>query len=277
MSNKVYDYVTQRILKEMDKGVIPWKKPWFTRKCNFKSRRNYHGVNLLLLKKPGEYLTWNQVQKLEGKVKKGSKSHMVTFWKMLEKKEKEENKKGNIEEKTKKIPLLRYYKVFHISDIEGINSKLENKEIEPVKKAEQIINNYSNKPKINLELSCKATYNPKKDIVNCPKKEQFDNKEQYYGTLFHELIHSSGHTKRLDRFDHEKLAAFGSENYSFEELIAEIGSSMLLSECGMDLDKTVKNTASYIKNWSEKLKNNRTMIVKAAGKAQKAVKHILEK
>lgn len=273
MANKVYDYVTQRILEELEKGVIPWKKPWFTTKVNYVSRRPYHGINLLLLPEPGEYLTFNQVNKLGGKIKKGSNSHMVTFFKILEKEER--NDKGELETKTKKIPLLRYYRVFHLDDVEGIDSKLEEPEgIDTDQKAEEIINNYQNKPKIEIKKSDRAYYSPVKDRVVCPDKKQYKIKEQYYGTLFHELVHSTGHKRRLNRFDTENLAAFGSKTYSFEELIAEIGSSMLLSKSGMDLNKTVKNSASYIKGWSEKLKNNRTMIVQAAGKAQKAAEHI---
>jgi len=273
--SKVYCYVTQWILEEMEKGVIPWKKPWFTKKCNYKSRRNYHGINLLLLKKPGEYLTYNQIQELDGSIKKGSKANKITFWKLIEVKEEEKNENGKKEEKVKEIPLIRYYNVFHIDDVKGLESKLENKEIKPVEKAEEILNNYEDKPEIEFKMSSRAYYNHAKDKLVCPKKSQFDTKEEYYGTLFHELIHSTGYKTRLNRFKNEDKVAFGNENYSFEELVAEIGSSMLLSECNMELDKTIKNTASYIKGWSDKLKDNEKMIVKAANKAQKAVEYIL--
>lgn len=271
--NKVYGYVTERILEELEKGVIPWRRKWFTKKINYVSRKSYSGVNLLLLEKPGEYLTFNQVKKLNGKIKKGSKSSMVIYFKILEKNTGEKTPEGKDE--IEKIPMLRYYKVFHIDDVEGIESKLENKEIKDINTAENYLKPYDENLKINIQTSERAYYSPSKDLIVVPKKEQYKNTEEFYSTSFHELIHSTGHKSRLDRI--KKDASFGSEDYSKEELIAEIGSAMLASNANLDIEKTISNSASYIKSWMKVLKEDKTLIVSASSKANKAVEYIEER
>lgn len=270
--NRVYNFVTQRIVRELEKGTVPWKKPWFTKKVNYISRRPYHGINLVLLDSPGEYLTWNQVQKQGGRVKKGSSSYMVTFYKMVEKTE--ENEDG--EPETVAYPVLRYYRIFHLDDVKGIKSKFELTPISTNGQAAKIANEYRLLSGLQVKhvKSDKAYWSPSKDIVLMPVKNQFDSMEGYYSTLFHELIHSTAHESRLDRnHSTNKL----SSDYSQEELVAEIGATMLLSHAGLDIEKTVKNTASYVKGWLQRLKGDRTLIVRAASRAQKAVDYILAK
>lgn len=274
----VYQIITERIIKKLEEGVIPWRKPWKGEKINYVSRKPYRGINLFLLDRPGEYLTWNQINKLGGKVKKGAKSEIVVFYKPLEKiEEREDVKTGEIKEVKRIIPLLRYYRVFHIEDIEGIESKLNyNENINPLEEGEKIINGY--KDKLNgfeIRLNDRAYYSITEDKIVVPELKQFDNPAKYYSTVFHEMAHSTGYWTRLKRFKPGEGHLFGSESYSKEELIAEIASCMLCSIAGIETEDSFENSASYIASWLKVLKNDKRLIVQASNEAQKAVDYIL--
>lgn len=264
--NKIYQIVTERILNKLKEGVVPWRKPWDAHPAvNWVSQKAYQGVNTLLLE-PGEYATFNQVSKAGGKVMKGSKSHLVVFWKMLE----IENEEG--EEET--IPYLRYYNVFEINtQCQGLVSKRpKRQDHHPITEAEKIVKEYEDPPTLQ-HAPGRAFYRPSEDMVSLPEPSDFHSTFNYYSTLFHELIHSTGHSKRLNR---EAVArdqiCFGDHLYSKEELVAEIGAAMLCGVCGMD--NTIDNSAAYINTWAEKLSEDPKLIVHAASKAQKAADYI---
>lgn len=268
-NNKVYDYVTDFIIAELEKGQIPWRKPWqsyLSPAINYVSRKPYRGINTILLPYSGEYLTFKQVTELKGNVKKGEKSHMVIFFKMLERTDKESG-----EEVT--IPMLRYYKVFHISQCEGIESKLDLakplNDHERLLQAENLVSMYKDKPEI-IDAG-EAWYRPSTDVVGVPEIGRFANVEEYYSTLYHELVHSTGHEKRCAR---EMKTHFGSNSYSREELIAEIGASFLCTFANIE-HATIQNSTSYIKGWLKQLKEDNSLIVKASSKAQEAVDYIM--
>lgn len=273
----VYQMVTERIIAELEKGVIPWEKPWTGVRAgafNRVSKRPYSLLNQMLLKHTGEYATFKQWSELGGKIKKGEKSEIIVFWKITEI---EEENKDN--EKVKKnIAILRYYNVFHISQVEGVKP-LESPfpEVEPIEEADRIINDYVTREHIDFTecASNDAYYNPLSDCVVVPMKEQYKLINEYYSTTFHELTHTTGHKDRLDRLENEAIAAFGSENYSKEELVAELGSSYIMNFLGIETIKTFRNSARYIKNWLQVLKNDNKFIVSAASKAEKAVNFIL--
>ena len=267
MKKSVYEIVTERILELLAAGVVPWRRPWVVSGAvNWISQLPYRGINTLLLP-PGEYATYKQITEAGGSVK-GAKSQIVVFWRWLEK---EDADTGEAE----KIPMLRYYRVFDIKDCKGIKSK--RKEVsfdhDPIAEAEAIVDGYADAPPIGF-ASGRAYYMPSPDRVSVPPIQDYPKAEEYYSTLFHELIHSSGHQSRLNRPGIEEYAAFGDENYSKEELIAEIGAAMLCATCGID-NSTIENSAAYIQSWHRKLKNDPTLIVKAAGQAQKATDYIL--
>lgn len=276
--NNVYQYVTERIISELQQGRIPWRKNWKGQKAiNYITRKEYRGINLLLLPYPGEYLTFKQVQNVGGCVKKGEKSHMVVYYNWYSKEVEEDG-----EVKTVNIPVLRYYNVFHISQCEGIESKLDifktENENDIITEAEKIINDYITREGINYNIilgSDRAYYNPTNDEVIMPDIKQFDKAESYYSTAFHELIHSTGHNNRLDRFSKQKSHKFGSKDYSREELIAEIGAAYLNNIVGIDNNSVFKNNVAYIQGWLNALKNDVRLITIAAGQAQKAVNYIL--
>jgi antirestriction protein ArdC len=282
VANKVdvYELVTNRILEQMEKGICPWQKPWhggLEGAISYTTGRPYSLLNQFLLGKEGEYLTFKQVQTLGGKVKKGAKAQMVVFFKQYPISEEVLNDKGEKETKTHFIPLLRYYMVFHIDDCEGIQSKLGDKPVctlSPVESAEKVVNDYFSREscKLNVKLSDKAYYCPSTDEVVVPQLDQYDSADEYYSTTLHEMTHSTGHSSRLNR---DLGNFFGSDPYAKEELIAEIGAAFLTNKCGLDSEKAFKNSVAYLQSWSKRFKQDKRLIVSAAGKAQKAVEFIL--
>lgn len=274
----VYQAITDRIIAQLEKGEIPWKKPWSgVREGAFNrvSKKPYSLLNQMILEHDGEYATFKQWTDLGGKVRKGAKSEIVVFWKIIEKTE----TKSNGEEIKTSIPYLRYINVFHISQIEGVEplEKMVTTH-EPIKEAEKIKDDYSEREHFLIKetISNKAFYSPTQDFIQVPCKEQYENIMEFYSTLFHEMIHSTGHHSRLARFNEEsKLVAFGSEDYSKEELVAEIGSATLMNMIGIETIKTFKNSAAYIQSWLRVLKNDNRFIVSASSKAEKAVKYII--
>ena len=278
----VYGIVTEKILKALEEGTVPWQKPWIgsEKAVNYVTRKPYKGINTLLLDQPGEYLTFKQCTTLGGKVKKGEKAQMIVFFTFSEHKEKDANGEDNIT----KFPVLKYYNVFHLSQCEGIESKLEppSPEADPLAEGENIINEYVTRSGVGFEAvkgSDRAFYRPSEDRVVVPHISQYKLVEEYYSTTFHELTHSTGHSSRLKRFGEKNdgVAAFGDEVYSKEELIAEIGSSMLMSIAGIERPETFQNSASYLQSWLNVLKGDKRLIVTAANAAQKAVDLILGK
>ena len=228
----------------------------------------------MLLKHTGEYATFKQWSELGGKIKKGEKSEIIVFWKITEIEEENEDN-----EKVKKnIAILRYYNVFHISQVEGVKPlKSPFPEVEPIEEADRIINDYVAREHIDFTecASNKAYYSPSRDCVVVPMKEQYKLINEYYSTTFHELTHSTGHKTRLDRLESGAVAAFGTETYSKEELVAEIGSASIMNLLGIETTKTFRNSAAYIQSWIKVLKNDNKFIVSAASKAEKAVNFIL--
>lgn len=279
--------VTDRIIEKLQSGIIPWHQPWFGVKGNtdgmaisYTSRRANSMLNQWLLGEPGEYLTFNQIKELGGQVKKGEKSKFVVFYTRAEYKVKDE-KTG--EETIATYPLLRYYNVWHLSQTTGISSKIDasKPEEKPAMdaNADAVIFAYlmretslkfeNNKP------SEKAYYSPSLDKVVVPMPEQYKQIAEYYSTTFHELTHSTMKKSRCDREETMGGAFFGSETYSREELVAEIGSAMLCTVTGVGTEKSITNSAGYIQSWMKSLKNDPKMIVWASSRAEKAAKYIL--
>lgn len=280
MTKSVYEMVTERIIEQLEKGVIPWEKPWTGIRSgayNRISKKSYSLLNQMLLKHKGEYATFKQWQDLGGHVRKGEKSEIVVFWKIQPIEEEKEDGTKEV----KQIPLLRYFNVFHISQVDGVEplSKDALNEIEPIEKAESILYSYWTKENITVEhvAGDKAYYSPSLDMIHLPLFEQFISANEYYSTAFHESIHSTMKESRCDRAEDRKgkLVAFGSNEYSKEELVAEIGSASLMNIIGIETNKSFRNSSAYIQNWLSVLKNDVKFIVSASSKAEKAVDYIL--
>ena len=233
----------------------------------------YSLLNQMLLQRPGEYITFKQCQEAGGKVKKGAKSSMVVFWKWIEEKDPDT-------EEVKQIPLLRYYNVFHIDQCEGISAKHTTETAFPdgastVETAQEIIYDYLGREGVKLvhQEGDRAFYRPSTDEIVLPIRKQFVSTAEYYSTVFHEMTHSTGHPSRLNRLKH--AAFFGGEEYSKEELVAEIASCALVNHCSLETSTSLRNNAAYIQNWLGVLRGDKRFIVGAAGKAEKAVNMIL--
>lgn len=278
MSTNVYQMVTDRIIAELEKSSIPWKRPWTganTRAYNRISNKPYSLLNQILLGRDGEWATFKQWTDLGGHIRKGEKSSFVVFWKI----QPYEDINADGEKVVKQIPLLRYYNVFHISQVDGVEpkNKPELKEVEPIEAAETIKESYKEREHIRIieTITNGAGYDPVMDYIQVPCRKQYTDANEFYSTLFHEMVHSTGHKTRLDRLTSEDNLHFGSETYSKEELCAELGSAMLLNQIGIETPQTFKNSAGYIQGWLQRLRNDNKFIVSAASKAEKAVNFIL--
>jgi antirestriction protein ArdC len=272
----VYEVVTEQVIKQLESGVAPWRKPWRTEMpCNLLSQKPYRGLNVFMLASQGYasryWLTFNQANKLGGHVKKGEHSSLVTFWHIGEEKIKADGSK------TQPF-LLRYYRVFNLCQTEGIAEKLglgqSSRPVASIEQCEAIVAGMPNAPR--REQSSAAWYRPSSDTVGMPSRGLFSSAEEYYSTLFHELSHSTGHASRIGRDGIEILNTFGSESYSKEELIAEMGAAMLCGVAGI-APATLQNSAAYLKTWIERLKSDSRLLVSAASAAQKASDYILAK
>ncbi|MCX6232932.1 MAG: zincin-like metallopeptidase domain-containing protein [Bacteroidetes bacterium] len=272
----VYAIVTNRIIEHLEKGVVPWHKTWTEAGLpqNLITGKKYRGINVWLLSalnyNQNYFLTFNQVQDLGGSVKKGEKSHEVIFWKWIEKENEETKEK-------ERIPMLKYYRVFNISQCEGIPLEKIPKPIEhnnnPIECCEKVIDEMPKRPNIQHKEQ-QAYYNRLNDYVNMPKIENFEKSEDYYGALFHELVHSTGHGERLNRKELLESKGMKTDKYAIEELTAEMGASYLKSHAGIPIEE-LENNASYIQGWLEHLKNDKKFIVYASSQAQKATDYIL--
>lgn len=269
----VYETVTNQIIEQLEKGVVPWQKSWKTPiPKNIVSKKPYRGINLLVLGlspfSSAYWATFRQIKKMGGSVRKGEKSTRVYYvnWVKVE-----DRRTGD----EKEVPFLKQYCVFNIAQTEGLEIEEENHgaPVSPMEKCEQILSVMPNMPVIDLMGGGRAYYHPATDSIHLPSLSAFQSAEAYYGTLFHELVHSTGHAKRLAREGIVASNGFGSEVYSKEELIAELGASFLCSE-GDIIGKTIDASASYIAGWLKALKNDKKLIVVAAAQAQRAVDYI---
>ena len=269
----IYAGVTSRIIDQMEQGIIPWQKPWIAsgQAISHSTGKPYSLLNQMILGKPGEYITFKQCQQEGGKVRKGEKAQMVVFWKFIEQEDKETHEK-------KQVPFLRYYSVFHIDQCEGLAAKHTKplaQTANPDETAERIIYDYLSREGVTLkhQEGDRAFYQPSSDSITLPLLAQFAETAEYYSTAFHELTHSTGHASRLKRL--EKTAFFGTEAYSKEELVAEIGAATLVNAAGLETATSFRNSAAYIQNWLKVLRDDKKFIVSASGKAEKAVALIL--
>lgn len=282
MSRDIYGEITEAILSELDKGTVPWRKPWthwgdsFGQR-NLQSGKAYRGINQILTSMRANAEGWDKpfwttfkaCQKAGGKVRKGEKGQLVTFWKNVEVEDKDTGEK-------RKVFLLRHYIVFNVAQTEGLSvpesEPVESEPVPAIDTAEEVIRAMVNPPSIGNGGN-RAFYIPARDHVQLPERDQFDNAHSYYHTAFHELAHSTGHAKRLGRDGIMEVHRFGDEDYSREELIAELGASMVAGVTGIDPD--IPQSAAYVDGWRKVLKGDKKLIVQAAGKAQKAADRIL--
>lgn len=281
----VYSIVTERILTSLEAGIIPWHRPWITvgnGAYNQMTGHRYSILNQMLLNHgPGPYATFRQWAAAGHTLREGAKSDIVVFFKWPEAPKDDENTEENQEKQTVRRPVLRYYRVFHASQVDGevqpYYPEAELYDTEPCEEAERLFYSYVKREGIRLEeeLSNEAYYSPATDTIHIPSIRQYEQAAEYYSTVYHEVVHSAEF--RLNRSGLQDVH-FASETYSFKELIAEIGSACILNSLGIETQGTIQNSTAYIQGWCRQLneKNNRKWIVQATVQAEKAVKFILK-
>lgn len=277
MKKELAQEITDKFIKQLREGTVPWRKPWTSSGLlphNYFSRRPYRGINSLLLGIVGmeqgylspAWTTYKAAAERGAQVRKGEKGTRVVFWKIMDVEDK------NTPEKMIKIPMARMYTVFNTDQIDGIDYVAP--EFEPIEVRDalkQVVSNYPNPPSITHTVSDQAFYTPSTDAITLPLLEQFHDERAYAETVLHECVHSTGHTSRLNRFENNKVGCRG--DYAKEELVAEIGASMLMQYVGIEPE--MPQMASYVASWLRALENDETLIIKAAQAAQKAMDHII--
>jgi antirestriction protein ArdC len=290
-NNKVYEIVTNNILAEIDKGVAPWRIPWKKRAGgslprSMSTRKPYRGINVFLLGLQGMAMgyqsnwwgTYKHISELGGQVRKDEHGTLIIFWTSGVKKDKLD-KNG----KPERYFMLRYYKVFCADQADGLPERFyapKEDEVtfdpsEAQAAAEAVVQAYL---AANASLTfthanpARAYYSPTQDLVNVPSISEHYVADEYYSTTFHEFAHSTGHESRLVRPNMGQPHVFGDEEYSKEELVAELASSFLQGTVG--IESTVQSSAAYLKHWAEVLKGDPKLIVQAAAQAQRAADYV---
>ncbi len=271
---KPYEIIVDQILDKIESWTLPWQKPWiWWTPCNYETQTEYRWINKLLLLfddfKDKRYLTPKQIFKLWGVIKKWEKATKVIFWKYPN-----EDNEGSedIIKKKSSYPIIKYYNIFNIEQIEWIELKPKKKlDIEErYNKAQTLLEKYKDKPTI-IEWP-NACYKTMLDVIEIPNLHKFKTVDEYYSTLFHELIHSTWSKNRLNRFWDNVLNYWNNE-YSFEELVAEIWAMFLCQEVWI-IQKTRDNSIAYIKWWLEYLSKNKKDIIYASSLSQIAFDYI---
>lgn len=292
----VYEKITGEFIELIESGVelnAEEEYSFTSIPTNFASKKHYQGVNFVLLSifmmikrfNCGYFMTFNQIQKLGGKVKKGAKSIPVIYYNLIYKdKDGKTLPAARVKSMTKEelkaydtIPFVKYTRVFNFSQTEGIDINADTSEIDDILSCDAIIESFSNMPDLR-EDSLQPYYNAKKDYINMPGKNLFSKPEYYYSTMFHEMIHSTGHADRLNRDTLVKSfneAGIAKQEYSKEELVAEFGAAMLCSLSGIASSQLKINSANYLKQYLTDLKNDSKFLFDASKMAQSAVNYIL--
>jgi antirestriction protein ArdC len=274
----VYEVVTNRIVELLEQGTVPWRRPWSTANNeprNLISGKPYRGINALLLASIGFqspwFLTYRQAVQRGGNVTRGAKGFPVIFWKWSDNDEESEPGEGQ----PRRRVVLRYFTVFSSEQCEGIETPAMApvQAFEPIAECERIVREMPHPPRIE-HGGAQAFYRPSTDTITLPRPEQFESRELYYSTLWHETIHATGSSTRLARKGITDGAMFGDHLYSSEELVAECGAAFLCGTAGIEA-ATLKDSTAYLANWIKVLKGDARLIVTAAAQAQRAADLVL--
>ncbi|MGR3807753.1 ArdC family protein [Pasteurella testudinis] len=294
----LYQQVTDDIIEALESGVMPWIKPWNDAEAerialrlpyNGESGRHYSGINILLLWaaqikhgfKQAKWLTFNGIAHLGGTIRKGEKSTRIILYRPMETEEKDTE--GNVifdengEAKIRQYAVIRGIPVFNIEQCDGIEPHLGSTE-QPIideSDAMTLINTLPKKMGVSLFLrpQGKAFYSPSRDCIVMPEVCQFEEIDRYYATLLHESAHASGHSSRLNRIGITNNDGFGSSNYAFEELIAELTSAFMCAHVGID---NISQNAAYLNSWIKTLKSDKKAIFRATSQARTATDYLMQ-
>lgn len=283
----VYQRITDFVIEQLEKGQVLWQKGWST--CglpkNIVSGKQYRGWNIFLLNfitlfyeyKTPFFITYKQAMEMGGSIRRGQKGYNVIWWATIEDKSKSIEVNGEQEYLSYRAP--KFHTVFNIDQTHGIEFPKVAASVRSItskiRACDHVIEGMPDKPQI-THAGDKAFYSKASDTICLPAVERFHSDETYYKTLFHELAHSTGHTKRLNRKELMESDGFAGERYSKEELTAELTASFLCAICEIE-QQTIINSAAYIGSWLKVLQDDKRLILKAATQAQAAADYILNK
>lgn len=276
----IYSSVTDSIISLIESGkkggVINWRRNGLASglPANFKSKKAYSGVNVLILwaasasagYQSNYWLTFNQAKEMGAFIRKGEKGTAICFYKMIERQHEESGE-------AEKIPMLKTFVVFNVDQIEGLNIEAEEPAAEiSIFEQNELAENILIKSGADIhEEGDKAFYRISTDEIYLPTRDRFETEHHFYAVGLHELTHWTAAKHRLAR---EFSGRFGNEAYAFEELIAELGAAFLCAEVGI-VSATLEGHASYLDNWLEVLKKDKKAIFTAASQATKAANYIM--
>jgi len=280
VSRDIYQAITDRFIEQLKQGTVPWQQPWTSCVQNIVSRKPYRGINAFTLGMTDRtspfWLTYKQALDLGGHIRKGEKSLPVIYYKILERRDGAGNLMVREDGRQARVPFVRWANVFNLDQTEGIEAPqitaAQNVGQSP-EKAAAIVEKAKLCPIHHAGFA--AVYSPRNDVIRLPAPATFRSQEDYFQTLFHEMTHATGHEKRLNREGITQPAKFGSERYSKEELIAELGAAFLSNEAGILNQVQFDNSAAYLNSWIQRLENDPRMIVSAASQAQRSTDFVL--
>lgn len=275
----VYAEVTEKVLAQLEAGVVPWRKPWTSASMpmSMSSGRPYRGINVFLLGMAADeagysspwWGTYKQIAERGGQVRKGERSELVILWRKIEKLD------PATDEVVERRMILRTFSVFNEAQAEWAEDarrppvREAGDPVDAIEHCEEMVAEYlAAGPSLSWGGD-RAYYRPSTDSVQMPEMPDFEGAEEYYSALFHELTHSTGHKSRLDREGIVEGHRFGDALYSKEELIAEMGAAMLCGLAGIE-QATLANSAAYLQSWIDVLKGDAKLIVSAGAAAQRA-------
>lgn len=275
-SKETIERSMDKIITLMEQGKMNWNKPWNAGLMpqNYVSKKAYKGWNVFVTMFSGfespYFLTFKQVQQLGGSIKKGSKGLPIIFWSKLTYTDKDDK------EKQRQYLFAKDYTVFNAEQIDGIDFKTAPLNVlgtcEELDKALQTMPNPAS---IKHVTSDHAFYTPALDAITMPLKGQFKSTEEYYSTLVHEIIHSTGHSSRLNRPSLVESAGKHSDSYAYDELVAELGAAFMTAMYGIANEQIEKNSAAYLQGWVGRFKSDKEMLYNASRDAQKSIDYIL--
>jgi antirestriction protein ArdC len=277
-----YQELTDKIVAALEAGVAPWRRPWDPNACggstapvNAATGHRYRGVNLFVLgmsplavaSDDPRWCSYRQAAARGWQVRMGEKATPVYFYKPIE----IEDKTGDGDRETRRIPMLRVFSVFHASQIDGAPALAPPAATKTVPERIQDVEVIVEASGVAVRIGGdRAFYSPALDVIQMPPDEAFLGPEQRAAVVLHELSHATGHPTRLSR---DLSGSFGSASYAKEELRAELTSVAVGSIIGLPCD--IPNHASYLQSWIDVLKQDRREIFRAAAEAQRMADYIL--
>ena len=279
MKESIYTRVTQEIVADLERGVAPWVKPWSGTASplphNAATGHCYRGINHLLLGirccaqgfASNGWITYRQAMKLGGNVRRGERGTSVVYYQPIDPKADDES---SVSFGSTPRALLRVFTVFNLDQVEGLEALVPGVSgdipWEPYEAADDVIERSGADIR---HQGGAAFYAPATDRIVLPVRSAFATADGYYATALHELSHWTGHASRLNR---QMSGRFGSEDYAFEELVAEISSAFLCGHCAI---QGQLQHSSYIASWIKALNEDHRAIFRAASQAQHAADYLL--